>query len=160
MSMRRSFKVLGLAAIAGLVIPPAAAAIAKQRAVVIDDPEASEIALSTIFDGAELENHSPEFRGGSAICWYGGQRVDLRGATLAAEGATLRARCIFGGLQVLVPGAWRVRVRSIPVFGGVQDDSSGPDGEGPLFTIEALCVFGGVSISTRDEDAWEVARRT
>ena len=157
--MRRSITILGLAAVAGLVVPTVAAAIAKSRAVVIDDPEAPEIALSTIFDGVELENRSTEFRGGTTVCWYGAQRLDLRGAQLAPGGATLRARCVFGGLQVLVPETWRVKVRSTPVFGGVQDDSAGPDGEGPLLEIDALCVFGGVSIDTRDEDAWEVARR-
>jgi hypothetical protein len=160
MSMRRSIKVagvLGAMAVAGVVIPAAAAAIAKQRAVVIDDPDAPEIALSTIFDGVEVANRSAEFRGGTTVCWYGAQQLDLRGATLAPDGATLRARCIFGGLQVLVPETWRVQVRSIPVFGGVQDRSPGEDGEGPLLTIEAVCVFGGVSVDTRDEDAWGVA---
>ena len=157
--MRRSIKVLGLATVAGLVVPTVAAAIAKQRAVVIDDPEAPEIALSAIFDGVEVENRSTEFRGGTAVCWYGGERLDLRGATLAPEGATLKARCVFGGMQVLVPDTWRVKVRATPVFGGVQDGSSGPEGEGPLLTIEAVCVFGGVSIDTQDEDAWKIARR-
>ncbi|MCU0504368.1 MAG: hypothetical protein MUE82_01130 [Chloroflexi bacterium] len=160
--MRRSIKVaslLGAMAVAGVVVPTVAAAIAKQRAVIIDDPEAPEIALSTIFEGVEVENRSPEFRGGTTVCWYGAQQLDLRGATLAPDGAALRARCIFGGLQVLVPETWRVQVRSIPVFGGVQDSSSGPDGEGPLLTIEAVCVFGGVSIDTHDEDAWGVADR-
>ncbi len=160
--MRRSIKVagvLGLMTVAGVVVPTIAAAIAKQRAVIVDDPEAPEIALSTIFDGVELENRSTEFRGGTTVCWYGAQRLDLRGATLAPEGATLKARCVFGGLQVLVPETWRVQVRAIPVFGGVADESSGPDGDGPLLSIEAVCVFGGVSIDVRDEDAWEVARR-
>ena len=156
--MRRSTKVIGLAAVIGLAIPPIAAAIAKRRMVVIDDPDAPQIALATIFDGEDLANRSAAFRGGTSICWYGGQRLDLREATLAPDGATLRVRCLFGGLQVLVPETWRVQVRSIPIFGGVQDGSGGPDGDGPLLTIEAACMFSGISIATSDDDAWEMGR--
>lgn len=150
--MRTSVKVLGVAALAGIVVPPIAAAIAKGRIVVVDDPDAPELALATIFDGEELENRSPEFRGGTTICWYGGQRLDLRGATLAPEGATLKARCLFGGLQVLVPATWRVQVQGIPIFGGIQDESSGPDGDGPLLRIEAIAAFSGLTVETEDDD--------
>ena len=151
--MRTSVKVLGVAALAGLVVPPIAAAIAKGRMEIVDDPDASEVMLATIFDGEELANRSPEFRGGTTVCWYGGQRLDLRGATLAPEGATLKARCLFGGLQVLVPASWRVTVTGIPIFGGIQDGSSGPDGEGPLLRIEAIAAFSGLTVETQDDDA-------
>ena len=155
--MRTSLKLLGLAAAAaGIAIPPLTAAVVKLRVVVVDDPESPEILLATIFDGEDLANRSVGFRGGTTTCWYGGQRLDLRGATLAEEGATLRVRCLFGGLQVLVPESWRVRVRSVPIFGAVQDDSRGPGGDGPLLTIEAISAFSGVSIDTRTDeaDAW------
>lgn len=151
-------KVLGIAALGAMVIPLVAAAIAKRRIVVVDDPDIDEITLATIFDGEEVENRSPEFRGGTAICWYGGQKLDLRGATLAPEGATLRVRCLFGGLQVLVPETWRVKVRVVPILGGVEDHSSGPYGEGPLLSIEAVVAFGGVSIETEDDEAWQMTR--
>jgi hypothetical protein len=157
--MRTSLKVLGLAAaVVGLAIPPLSAAIVKSRIDVIDDPDAPEIALATIFDGEDIANRSAAFRGGTTTCWYGGQRLDLRQATLAEEGATLRVRCLFGGVQVLVPETWRVQVRSIPIFGGVQNASLGPGGGGPLLTIEAFCAFSGVSIDTQDEDAWDMGR--
>jgi hypothetical protein len=154
--MRTSLKVLGIAAVAGLAIPPIVAAVARSRIVAVDDPDAPEVSLATIFDSGELVNRSAAFRGGTTIAWYGGQRLDLREATLAPEGATLRVRCLFGGMQVLVPESWRVEVRSIPVFGGVDDRSSGPDGDGPLLTIEAVCAFGGMQIATRAEDAWDM----
>ena len=154
--MRRSLKMLGLASVVGMVVPPIAAAIARSRVVIVDDPDASEVSLATIFAGEDLANRSGTFRGGTTVCWYGGQRLDLRGATLAKEGATLRVRCVFGGLQVLVPESWRVSVRGIPILGGVQDASGGPDGEGPLLTIDAISVFSGVQIATDDGDAWQM----
>jgi hypothetical protein len=153
-------KVLGLAALVGLTIPPLAAAVAKRRLRVVDDADAPVIAFATIFDGQDLAARSTALRGGTATCWYGGQRLDLREATLARDGATLRLRCLFGGLQVLVPETWRVQVRSVPIFGGVHNGSLGPGGGGPLLTIEAVCAFGWISIDTHvDEDADWVGRR-
>ena len=157
--MRRSFTALGLAAVAGLAIPPIAASIEKRRHPSVGDADSDLVALSTIFDGTELHSTAIAFRGGSSICWYGGQLIDLRGAALAPEGAHLDARCVFGSLQVIVPETWRVAVRSRAVFGGTVDRSSGPEGDGPLLTIAAIAVFGGVSVTTKPEEAWDVTRR-
>jgi hypothetical protein len=152
--MRRSFVVLGVAAIAGLGIPPIAAAVEKRRHPSVGDAGSDEIALSTIFDGAEIRSTAAAFRGGTSLCWYGGQLLDLRGAALAPEGATLDVRCLFGGLRVVVPETWRVLVRSKSVFGVTEDASSGPDGDGPLIIIDALSVFGGTGITTKRDDEW------
>jgi hypothetical protein len=157
--MRRSFTVVGLVAVAGLAITPIAAAIEKRRHPSVGDADSDLVALSTIFDGTELHSTAMAFRGGSSICWYGGQVIDLRGAALAPEGARLDARCIFGGLRIVVPETWRVSVRSRAIFGGTDDRSSGPKGEGPLLTIEAVSVFGGVSVMTKPDDAWDRPRR-
>jgi hypothetical protein len=40
----------------------------------------------------------------------------------------------------------------------VQDHSAGAEGDGPLLTIEGIAMFSGLSVDTRDADAWEVAR--
>ena len=157
--MRRSFTALGLAAVAGLAVPPIAAAIEKRRHPSVGDADSDLVALSTIFDGTELHSTAIAFRGGSSICWYGGQLIDLRGAALAPEGAHLDARCVFGGLQVIVPETWRVDIRSRAIFGGTDDRSSGPEGDGPLLMISAHAVFGGVAVTTKPEDAWDMTRR-
>jgi hypothetical protein len=157
--MRRSFTVLGLVAVAGLAITPIAAAIEKRRHPSVGDADSDLVALSTIFDGTELHSTAMAFRGGSSICWCGGQVIDLRGAALAPEGAHLDARCIFGGLRIVVPETWRVAVRSRAIFGGIHDRSSGPEGEGPLLTIEALSVFGGVSVTMKPDAAWDPTGR-
>ena len=58
-----------------------------------------------------------------------------------------------------MPETWRVDIRSRAIFGGTDDRSSGPEGDGPLLTISALAVFGGVSVTTKPEDAWDMTRR-
>ena len=148
-------KTLALATLAGLVVPPIAAAVAKQRLVPIDDEAADEISLVTVFDGGRYASRSTAFRGGSVLCWYGGLDVDLREATLDPGGARLRVTSVFGGTRVIVPEGWQVRVRSTPVMGGVSDDTIGRTATGPTLEIEALAVFSGLRVTSHldDEDA-------
>jgi hypothetical protein len=155
--MRRSFTALGLAAVAGLAIPPIAAAIEKRRHPSVGDADSDLVALSTIFDGTDLHSTAMAFRGGSSICWYGGQVIDLRGAALAPEGAHLDARCVFGGLQVIVPETWRVDIRSRAIFGGTDDRSSGP-GRQAAHDSGDRRVRQRV-VTTKPEEAWDVTRR-
>jgi hypothetical protein len=148
---------LGLLALAGLVLPPLAAVIAKARLAGTEEAgeTADEINLVAIFDGVDVTSRAASFRGGDVLAWYGGGDLDLRGATLDPAGARLRARSIFGGLRILVPAAWRVEVRSVGVFGGVGNDTdpSTADPASPTLTIDALSAFGGLAIVNEpDED--------
>lgn len=80
---------------------------------------------------------------------FGGITLDLRDARPAPGGASINATTAFGGVDVLVPKGWRLSVRSTPIFGGVEDktDHSEPlADDAPQLTIDAVAVFGGVSI--------------
>lgn len=145
-------KTLAIGAIAGLVVPPIVAGIAKERIVPVNDEEADEVALVTIFDGGRFTSRSEAFRGGTALCWYGGSDIDLREARLDAAGASLHVRAIFGGVRVIVPDGWHVRVRSTPILAGVSDDTGGGDPAGPTLEIDALAVFAGVQVTNRLAD--------
>ena len=153
--MGRIRKTLALATIAGLVVPPIAAAIAKQRLIPMGDELADEIALVTIFDGTRFTSRSTAFRGGSTLCWYGGLDLDLREARLDPAGARLQVRSLFGGTRIIVPEGWQVRVRATPIAGGVSDETAGGAGSGPMLEVEALVAFSGVQITSHvdDEDA-------
>jgi hypothetical protein len=153
---------LGLLALAGLVLPPIAAVVAKGRLAGADetDETADEINLVAIFDGVDVTSRAASFRGGRVLGWYGGGDLDLRGATLDPAGARLHARSIFGGFRVLVPTAWRVEVHSVGMFGGVgnKTDPATADPSSPTLTIDALSVFGGLAIVNEpgeDEFAFE-----
>jgi hypothetical protein len=148
---------LGALALAGLVLPPLAAVVAKARLAGTqeDDETADEINLVAIFEGVDVTSRAAAFRGGSVLAWYGGGDLDLRGATLDPAGARLRARSIFGGLRILVPASWRVEVRSVGLFGGVGNntDPAIADPASPTLTIDALSAFGGLAIVNEpDED--------
>lgn len=145
---------LALLALTVFAVPPIVAAVAKfrgDRPTVADfDPTADEIDLGVIFEGFDLRSEATAFRGGDLLLCYGGGSLDMRGATLDPAGGRLRVRSMFGGLQLIVPESWPVRVHSMGIFGGAGNEATPADETEAALEIEALSVFGGIGIVTRD----------
>jgi hypothetical protein len=111
------------------------------------DAESDELALVAIFDGIELANHSPTFRGGSVLAWFGGVSLDLRDATLA-PGASIDVRALFGGVAIRVPPTWRVEAHGAAIAGGWDSSAARPDDpEAPLLLVNVTAAMGGASIT-------------
>ncbi len=162
--MRRFvLRFLGLSALAATAASLLGALVVKSRGdhgTVADfDPSDDEIDLAAIFEGFELASRARAFRGGELVLWYGGGVLDLRGATLDPDGARLSVRSVFGGMQLIVPDGWAIRVHSLGVFGGVGSEGREAPSEGPLLVIDALSVFGGIGITTRGPKDDETAAR-
>ncbi len=161
--LRPLIRLLGVAFLAGLIIPPIAALMTKGR-LARDGrgafkPEANDLDTALIFDGGEYASTAPSFTGGELLTWYGGGRLDLRGATIAPDGADLRIRAVFGGVQLIVPTTWRVETDSTSFLGGVSDATTAPDEpDAPVLRVSALAVLGGVAISN-DLERIDVRRR-
>jgi hypothetical protein len=145
---------LGIAATAAGMVAAAATAHNLQRSLVpTTDPSADEIVAVAIFAPLEFHSTSRNFRGGQLECWYGGGVLDLRDATLAPEGATLRVRAVFGGGQILVPADWKV-VSTVRGAGGLQDirEAKGFASDAPELVIEGLLIAGGFAVSSELAD--------
>jgi len=142
--------VIGLA-IGGFVLTAVATALAaasaKRRIVPVEDPEADEVHLVSIFAPLAFQSTAKAFRGGTLDCWYGGGTLDLREATLAPEGALLSVKAIFGGGQIVVPDGWRV-TSEVMGIGAVNDARPAAEfsSDAPELTIEGLALFGGFMV--------------
>lgn len=115
------------------------------------EPDADEIELTAIFEPLDFKSTAPAFKGGKLDCWFGGGSVDLRGATLHPDGATLQTTAVFGGGQILVPDSWVVESH-VSGVGGVGDARHAPtatDGA-PKLVIEGTVAFGGFGIMSTD----------
>lgn len=113
-------------------------------------PRPEDVLRSTaVFGGAELASANQTFRGAWLTAIFGSVTLDLRSARPVPEGAVVNATATFGGVDVLVPKGWRVTIRSVPIFGGVDDKTDRsellPD-DAPTLHVDAVCVFGGVDI--------------
>ena len=134
---------------ATMAVGAVAAMSAKGRIVPTTDPAEDEITVASIFGPLAYKGTSTNFKGGTVECWYGGGVLDLREATLAPEGATLRLKAVFGGGQVLVPPTWNV-VTHVTGIGGVSDarPDAGRIADGPTLTIEGTVIFGGFQVQS------------
>ena len=100
-----------------------------------------------------LSQYATNLRGGTLELWYGGGVLDLRDATLAPEGATLKVKVVFGGGQVLVPASRKV-VANVSGLGGVQDvrEAKGYAADAPTLTITGTVIAGGFAIQSELDD--------
>jgi hypothetical protein len=130
------------------------AAVLKGRLPSKGEPEDDEVGLVTIYSGRDFISTSKSFRGGSALTWYGGGTLDLRGATLDPAGAHLAVRAIFGGIRLVVPETWKIEQRMLAIFGGVGDarDSEMVMESGPTLVLDGFALFGGVGIVSEAPD--------
>ena len=98
------------------------------------------------FAGQNIKFDGVEFHGTDLTAVFGGVECDLRNSIIN-EDQVINASAIFGGIEIFVPSDVQVRIKSTPIFGGVDDKSSNMKKEGThTIYVNAICVFGGVDI--------------
>ena len=107
-----------------------------------------KIRMFSLFGGSDNAVTSKQFLGGRVYAVFGSNDIDLRGATLADEGARITAINIFGGVKLLVPEDWVVNVQTRAVFGGVTSKRGVPASPVGQLTLSGLSLFGGVEIKS------------
>ncbi len=155
MSIGRLIRLAIIGWIVGMVAGMVAGLGVKRRIVPTTDESADEIELAAIFGPLSFHSTATAFRGGLLEAWYGGGFLDLRDATLAPEGATLRVRAVFAGGQIIVPESWRV-VSRVRGMGGLTDmrEHKGDALDAPELVIEGTAFAGGFAVQSElDENA-------
>jgi hypothetical protein len=156
--MPRLLRLVVLAWVVGMTVPVLGAWREKRRRESSGGPAFHEaddvIDLAAIFDNLDVRSTAPAFRGGDVLVWYGGGRLDLRGATIDPAGALLSLRALFGGLEVIVPPDWPVELHQRAFLGGAAQarDAGRVDASRPTLVVDALSVFGGAAIVTRPDE--------
>lgn len=126
------------------------ALVARWRLPVVDDPDADEIALVSIFDSTDLRPVSRAFQGGSIVSLFGATNLDLRRVSLASDRAHLRVVSIFGGTELTVPDGWLVTSTSRSFAGATAVESpSDLPADAPVLAISAVNLFGGTTATAR-----------
>jgi hypothetical protein len=88
------------------------------------------------------------FASANVNAFFGGATLDLTDAAPVAPGAEVAAAGVFGGVEIIVPRGWDVRVSGLPIFGGIEDNTQhGTAVAGaPRLTVKGLAIFGGVEV--------------
>ena len=99
-----------------------------------------------IFGGDEVRYPMEKFYGCNINAIFGGVELDLTNAIIE-EDIQVDITTVFGGVELFVPNHVKVRVNSVPIFGGVSKkniDSMDPNA--PTIYVKSTCMFGGVDI--------------
>jgi predicted membrane protein len=113
-----------------------------------DDNFLDELA---IFGGGDRVVTSKEFRGGKVTTVFGGLNYDMIQAKLAPGKNYIDVFCIFGGMKIVTPGDWDIKIRVFSIFGGFGEkqryfrDRAVREHESQLI-IKGTVIFGGGEI--------------
>jgi hypothetical protein len=83
----------------------------------------------------------------TVLAIMGGAHLDLRGAEIEGDSASISCISIMGGIDIVVPEGIDVEVSGFGLMGGVGDQTRGPALPGaPALHVHAVALMGGVSV--------------
>lgn len=107
------------------------------------------IDITMIFSGSKKVVLSKNFKGGDITCFMGGTEVDLMQADIQ-DRAVIDATAVFGGIKLIVPSNWEVKLENTAAFGSVEDKRRVKNSAGDSIKqliITGTAVFGGIEIT-------------
>jgi hypothetical protein len=96
---------------------------------------------------------SQQFQGGKVTAIFGGLNYNMLKAKLAPGENYLDVFCLFGGMKLVVPEGWTVKIRVMSLFGGFSDKQRfrmpelKMDQDAQLI-IKGTVIFGGGEIKS------------
>jgi predicted membrane protein len=115
-----------------------------------DDSVIDEIA---VFGGGDRIVTSQQFQGGKVTAVFGGLNYNMLKAKLAPGENYIDVFCLFGGMKLVVPEGWNVKIRVMSLFGGFSDkhrfkaSELASDSDAQLI-IKGTVIFGGGEIKS------------
>jgi predicted membrane protein len=106
-----------------------------------------------VFGGGDRVVNSQQFQGGKVTTIFGGLNFNMLKAKMAPGENTLDVFCLFGGMKLIVPEGWTVKIRVMSFFGGFSDKhryrvpESNEDTSSQL-VIKGTVFFGGGEIKS------------
>lgn len=102
--------------------------------------------ITSIFSGRKVRYDNEEFPGATITSIFGGVDLDIQNAIIT-EDVVINATSIFGGVDIYAPRDVQIKINSVPIFGGVSNKISEPQGPvRAVIYVNATSIFGGVDI--------------
>lgn len=106
---------------------------------------------TAIFGGKDISIVNDNFTGGKVTCIFGGSKINLL-YSKPAPGCTIDVETVFGGIKLIVPEDWNIKVDVVPTFGGFEDKRSpsviSRSDPNKTVVIKGTCIFGGGEITS------------
>ncbi len=105
---------------------------------------------TAIFSGNDRVYKNETFSGANLTAVFGGIDLDLRNAKFTKD-TTIKAFCLFGGIDIKVPENVQVKIKSGFIFGGASDERKGEATGKYTLYIDATGGFGGLEVSDKGD---------
>lgn len=97
-----------------------------------------------LFGGCDIDCTGEKFEGAKLSAIFGGVDCNLKNAIVEND-CEIKARAVFGGVDIIVPPNVNVKVSSVNIFGGTDNKTTSCEGA-PTIYIKCFSMFGGVEI--------------
>ena len=98
------------------------------------------------FAGQNINFNEEKFTGADLTAVFGGVKCDLRNAIIESD-VVINASATFGGIEIYVPSNVKIKIKSVPIFGGVDNKANTKTDENShTIYINSTAIFGGVEI--------------
>ena len=94
----------------------------------------------------KLNFDNEKFSGADLNAIFGEIKCDLRNAIIDSD-VVINTSSTFGGIEIYVPSNVKIKIKSIPIFGGVENKANTTEDENShTIYINGTALFGGVEI--------------
>ena len=105
-----------------------------------------------IFSGSDRVYNDEIFSGSNLAAVFGGVNLNLKNAKFTKD-TVIKAFCLFGGIDIIVPKDVKVKIKSGFIFGGFNDERKDISEKGKYtIYIDAAGGFGGINIKDKTKD--------
>ncbi len=112
----------------------------------LNENNKGENSYCATFGGQNVNFDEEKFTGADVTAVFGGVKLDLRNAIIE-EDVVINSSAIFGGIDVYVPENVKVKTKSVPIFGGVNNKANiKADEKSHTIYINGTAIFGGIEI--------------
>lgn len=101
---------------------------------------------SATFSTQQIDLQNECFHGACINAIFGSVDLNLKNAVIDRD-IVIHATATFGGIKIIIPPNVKVKVSSIPIFGGVSTRSSFSSAQNcPVIYLNGTCMFGGIEV--------------
>lgn len=111
--------------------------------------------MNTVFGGATHVVFEKPFKGANISNAFSGMKLDLRNTYLEDGDTYVSIKCVFGGIDILVPNEWCVVSEISSIFAGVDDKRDkrvSPKNSQKRLILTGGVIFGGVQLQSECSD--------
>ena len=99
--------------------------------------------------GGDRVVRAQDFRGGEITAIMGGFGIDLRGAAIAGDSATINIFTLWGGVDLKVPEEWNIVMSGAPILGVFTNSAKTfrqGDAAAKTLFVKGAAIMGGVEV--------------